>query len=241
MSSEPSEAGATGSYPQTFFEPPSGAGQVLLIRHGQSEPYRPGSPFPLVDGHGDPKLTELGHYQATLVGGRLATEPVAAIYASSLTRTQQTAAPLAEATGLTTVIEPDLREVFLGEGEGGRFREMATNDHPAAVALRENQEWGEVPGAETNEQLTARTVGAVRRIAAAHPDQLVAAFCHGGVIAAVLGYTMGVNAMAFGGARHTSINHLVVSPPANDPALWTLRLFNDGGHSGSLTGDHLPG
>lgn len=241
MTSEMRDEAAAGSYPQTFFEPPSGAGQVLLIRHGQSQPYTPGSPFPLVDGHGDPKLTELGRYQAELVGKRLATEPVAAIYTSSLTRTHETAAPLAAATGITPVIEPDLREVFLGEGEGGRFREMATNNHPAAVALRANLEWGEVPGAETNAELTARTVGAVRRIAAAHPDELVAAFCHGGVIAAVLGYTMGVNAMAFGGARHTSINHVVVEPPAEDPSGWTLRLFNDGGHSGTLTGDHYPG
>lgn len=241
MTSETNQDSPAGSYPQKFFEPPSGAGQVLLIRHGQSQPYVPGQPFPLVDGHGDPHLTELGHYQAKLVGQRLSDEPIAAIYVSSLTRTHQTAAPLSEATGLTPTVEPDLREVFLGEGEGGRFREMSMNDHPAAVALRQNQEWGEVPGAETNEQLTKRTVGAVRRIAAAHPDQLVAAFCHGGVIAAVLGYTMGVNAMAFGGARHTSINHLVVEPPATDPTGWTLRLFNDGGHSGTLTGDHYPG
>lgn len=240
MTSETSEEVAARSYPQTFFEPPSGAGQVLLIRHGQSQPYT-GVPFPLVGGHGDPKLTELGRYQARLVGERLSSEPVAAIYVSSLTRTHETAAPLAERTGLTPSIEPDLREVFLGEGEGGRFREMATNDHPAALALRKNMEWGEVPGAETNAELTERTVGAVRRIAAAHPDELVAAFCHGGVIAAVLGYTMGVNAMAFGGARHTSINHLVVEPPAADPSTWTLRLFNDGGHSGTLTGDHYPG
>lgn len=213
---------------------------MLLIRHGQSQAFNPASPFALVDGHGDPPLSALGEHQAKLVGQRLADEPVAAIYVSSLTRTHQTAAPLADRLGIAPLVEPDLREVFLGVGEGGRFREMAANDHPAAIALRTKAEWGEVPGAETNQQLTDRTVGAVRRIAATHPDQLVAAFCHGGVIAAVLGYTMGVNAMAFNGARHTSISHLVVEPPANDPAHWTLRLFNDGGHSGSLTGDHRP-
>jgi len=229
------------TYAQHFYEPPPGAAQILLIRHGQSAPYRPDRPFDLVDGHGDPHLTELGHHQARLVAERLSDEPISAIYVSSLTRTHQTAAPLAERLGLTPIVEPDLREVFLGEGEGGRFREMAANGHPAAIAMRAEAEWGEIPGAETNRQLTERTVGAVRRMVAAHPeDGLVAAFCHGGVIAAVVGYAMGVGAMAFTGARHTSISHLVVEPPGDDPAQWTLRLFNDGSHAGRLTGDHRP-
>ncbi|MGI9595899.1 MAG: histidine phosphatase family protein [Acidimicrobiales bacterium] len=240
MSSAPSENNVGAEYPQHFYEPPPNAGQVLLIRHGQSQAFNPEAPFPLVDGHGDPPLSALGRHQAELVGQRLADEPIAAIFVSSLTRTHQTAAPLASRLAITPSVDSDLREVFLGIGEGGKFREMAANDHPAAVALRTKGEWGEVPGAETNRQLTERTVGAVRRIAADHPNQLVAIFCHGGVIAAVLGYTMGVSAMAFTGARHTSISHLVVEPPAADPTHWTLRLFNDGGHSGTLTGDHHP-
>lgn len=237
---QPSEESENSSYPQHFYEPPTGAGQVLLIRHGQSQAFTPGKPFPLVDGHGDPPLSELGEHQAELVGERLHLESVGAIYVSSLTRTHQTAAPLVRRLGIEPKVDADLREVFLGIGEGGKFREMAANDHPAALALRATGEWGEIPGAETNQQFTDRTVGAVRRIAAAHPNELVAAFCHGGVIAAVLGYAMGVGAMSFTGARHTSISHLVIEPPADDPSHWTLRLFNDGGHSGSLTGDHLP-
>lgn len=228
------------TYAQTFYQPPDGASQILLIRHGQSQPYVPGRPFDLVDGHGDPHLTELGHHQAGLVAQRLATEPISAIYVSSLTRTHQTAAPLAERLGLTPIVEPDLREVFLGQGEGGRMREMSANDHPAIVAMRANAEWGEIPGAETNRQLTERTVGAVRKIAAEHREGLVAAYCHGGVIAAVTGYALDVGALTLTGARHTSISHLVIEQPATEPAHWTLRLFNDGAHAGTLTGDHQP-
>jgi probable phosphoglycerate mutase len=206
---------------------------VLLIRHGQSAAYIAGEAFPLRDGHGDPHLTDLGHYQAQLVADRLAREPVAAIYVSSLTRTQQTAAPLASELGLEPIVEPDLREVHLGEFEGGLFRQMSVENHPAVVAMRARREWGEIPGAETSTQLTARTVGAVERIAAAHPDQLVTAFCHGGVIAAVLGHAAGTGALVFTGARHTAISHLVVGP-----AGWVIRSFNDGAHAGSLTADH---
>lgn len=227
-------------YPQHFYEPPPDSGQVLLIRHGQSQAFDPSAPFPLVDGHGDPPLSSLGQHQAELVGRRLAAEPISAIYVSTLTRTHQTAAPLAKALDISPIVEPDLREVYLGEWEGGRFREMAAKGHPAVQAMRDNAEWGEVPGAETNQQLTERTVAAVRRIAEANQGRLAAAFCHGGVIAAVLGYAMEVGAMSFGGARHTSVSHLVVEHPGSDPAQWTLRLFNDGAHSGSLTADSVP-
>jgi probable phosphoglycerate mutase len=236
------EALAT-TYAQQFYQPPGGATQVLLIRHGQSAPYDPSRPFDLVDGHGDPHLSQLGHHQARLVGQRLAGEPISAIYVSSLTRTHQTAAPLAERLGITPNVEPGLREVILGEGQGGRIRNMVATGHPLAAEMRATAEWGVIPGAETNRELTERTVGAVRRMVAAHPgDGLVAAFCHGGVIAAIVGYAMGVGALAFAGARHTSISHLVVEPPGHDPAQWTLRLFNDGSHAGTLTADvQLPG
>ncbi len=223
----------TPSYPQTLYQAEIGASQVLLIRHGQSAPFVPGQPFDLIDGHGDPHLTDLGHHQAQLVGKRLAEEPIKAIYASTLTRTKQTAAPLAASLQLETRIEPDLREVFLGEGEGGLLRQMSAEDHPAVLAMRTNKEWGEVPGAETNEQLMSRTVGAVERIAAAHPDELVAAFCHGGVIGAVLGHVAGVNPFTFNGSRHTAIAHVVVNPSG-----WVIRTFNDGAHAGRLTEDH---
>ena len=225
------------SFPQLLYQPEPGASQVLLVRHGQSAPFVPGRPFALIDGHGDPHLTDLGPHQARLVGERLRNEPIAAVYASSLTRTQQTAEPLAIALGLTIRIERDLREVFLGEAEGGLLRKMGAEEHPAAVAMRNEREWGLIAGAETNAELTARTVDAVERIAAAHPDELVAAFCHGGVIGAVLGHAIGVNPFSFNGSRHTAIAHLVVNPSG-----WVVRSFNDGAHAGTLTTDYqLPG
>ena len=174
------------SHPQPFFEPPPGACQVVLVRHGQSIPYVEGEPFPLVDGHGDPPLSARGHWQAEQVGERLATEPIAAIYVSSLTRTHQTAAPLASHLDLEPRIEPDLREIHLGEWEGGLFRQKAAEGHPAVLRMRETGEWSEIPGAETNEQLRTRTVSVIERLAATHPDELIAVVCHGGVIAALL-------------------------------------------------------
>ena len=41
---------ATAEYGQRPFEAPPGATEILLVRHGQSAPYREGYPFALVDG-----------------------------------------------------------------------------------------------------------------------------------------------------------------------------------------------
>lgn len=223
----------TPSYPQTLYQPEEGACQILLVRHGQSAAFVPDQPFALIDGHGDPHLTELGHYQAKLVADRLAPEPVSAVYASNLTRARQTAAPSATARCLATSVDADLREVFLGDFEGGLIRQMSAEGHPAVQAMRARRQWGELPGAETNSELTARTIGAIERIAAAHPDELVAVFCHGGVVGAVLGHAMGGNPFSFNGSRHTAISHLVINPSG-----WVIRSFNDAAHAGQLTADH---
>jgi probable phosphoglycerate mutase len=223
------------SYPQTFFQPPDGACQILLVRHGQSAPFVEGRPFPLVEGQGNPPLSPLGEWQADRVGHRLKKEPIDALYVSTLQRTTQTALPLARHLGHELSIEPDLREIHLGEGEGGKFRQMLAEEHPAALAMRANRQWGEIPGAENNEEFTNRTVDAVRRIAAAHTDQLVAAFCHGGTIGAILGYAAGVNPFTFNGTRNGAIAHLVVAEEG-----WVIRSFNDGAHVGPLTADAEP-
>ncbi len=195
-----------------------------------------GERFELVDGHGNPPLSPRGIWQADRVRDRLLGQPFAALYASSLARTQQTAAPLAEAQGIAVTIESDLREVFLGIGEGGRFREMVAEGHPAIALARANREWGEVPQAETNLELTERIVPVLEEIHRRHPDEAVAVFCHGGVIGAAVGHVLNVNPYRMSGARNGSITEIVRTPDD-----WILRSFNDAGHIGPLFADADPG
>jgi 2,3-bisphosphoglycerate-dependent phosphoglycerate mutase len=218
------------AFHQASYEPPAGACQILLIRHGQSQAFVAGQPFALVAGQGDPPLSDLGHAQARAVAERVSREPISAVYVTTLQRTAQTAAPLLDRLGLEAAVEPDLREVHLGEGEGGRFRQMVAEGHPAAVAMREKLEWGEIPGAETNAQLTERTVGAIHRVAASHADGVVAVFCHGGVIGAVLGHLARTNPFLFNRSDNGAISQVVVGAGER-----LIRRFNDAGHLGLLT------
>src|SRR5262249_9477633 len=91
---------AAASYRQNRFQVPPDAAELLLIRHGESEPASLDAPFPLVDGRSDPALAPEGRGQAGLVAARLAATGIDAIYVSTLRRTAETAAPLAARLGL---------------------------------------------------------------------------------------------------------------------------------------------
>ena len=122
---------------QHRFVPPPGSCEILLVRHGESSPHIEGEEFPLVDGHGDPALAPEGEAQAELVAERLVStgERIAAIYVTTLQRTRQTAEPLARRLGIEPLVEPDLREVFLGDWEGGEFRRRVIDQDPIALAM----------------------------------------------------------------------------------------------------------
>jgi 2,3-bisphosphoglycerate-dependent phosphoglycerate mutase len=214
---------------QHRFSPPPGATTVLLVRHGESAPAHPYLPFASRDGHGDPELDPVGVQQSELLGQRLSSAPVSAIYVTSLRRTHQTAAPLAAHLGLTPVEEPDLREVFLGEWEGGIFRSRAIDNDPVFREIFRQERWDVIPGAEPHDEFDARVWGAFQRIVAAHTDQRVMVVAHGGVIGHLLHRVTDSRRFAFSVADNASISEVVAGP---DRVM--LRRYNDVSHLAPL-------
>jgi 2,3-bisphosphoglycerate-dependent phosphoglycerate mutase len=214
-------------YRQSRFQRPPGACELLLVRHGESAPAREDRPFPLVDGHGDPELSPNGRDQAYRVADRLEHEDLGAIYVTTLQRTAQTAAPLATRLGIEPRVEPDLREVYLGEWEGGSFRRHVAEGHPIAQKMFAEQRWDVIPGAEPADAFAARVRGAITRIASAHPDETVAVVSHGGVIGEILAHAAGTRGFTFTGSDNAAISHLVVTGDR-----WIIRRYNDTAHLG---------
>jgi probable phosphoglycerate mutase len=208
---------------------PPGATDILLVRHGESVPAREDAPFELVEGHGDPELDPVGVDQAEKVCARLAARTsemsIDAIYVTTLRRTVETAAPLVKALGLEPMVEPDLREVFLGEWEGGVYRLKVIQRDPTSIRMMEEERWDVIPGAERDEDFAARVRAGINRIASKHPDQTVAVFTHGGVIARAMAEASGSRPFAFIAANNASITHLVVMGDR-----WAVRCFNDTAH-----------
>lgn len=216
-------------YLQRPWELAAGATEVLLVRHGASAAAVAGRLFPLVDGHGDPPLSPAGHAQAERVAERLAGLAVASVFVTTLTRTAQTAAPLARRLGLAPVVVPELREVLLGDWEGGVFRIKVHEGDPIALRMAQEERWDVIPGAEPAEAFAARVEAGLRTVTAATgPDATAVAFVHAGVIAEACRQVTGSRPFAFVHAENGSITRLVAFPDGR----WTLRSFNDTAHLG---------
>ena len=213
------------AYRQYRFSLPEGATDLLLVRHGESAPAQLDRPAPTVDGHSDPELAPEGHEQAERLAERLALEQIDAIYVTTLRRTHQTAEPLAKRLGLTPVVEPDLREIYLGEWEGVAFRKYVAERHPTAVQMFLEQRWDVIPGAESNAQFGGRVRAGLERIVAAHAGERVVVVVHGGVIGQALALASGASTFSFVGADNASISQIVAMP---NP--WVIRRFNDTAH-----------
>jgi probable phosphoglycerate mutase len=220
-------------YSQKAFLRPPGATEIVLIRHGASADAIPGERFPLVDGHGDPPLSPVGERQAAAVAERLAAERIDALFVTGLARTLQTAEPLAARTGLEPGVVPTLREVRLGEWEGGEFRIRVQRGDPLAVRCVTEERWDVIPGAESMDELAERVRAGVESIAEqTGPDATAAAVLHGGVIGEVCRQATDSRPFAFVHSDNCSLSRLVVLPDGR----WLLRTFNDVAHLAALNG-----
>lgn len=89
--------------------------RVTFVRHAQSE----GNASGLIDTKTPgPVLTPLGQQQAQAVADRLGDNNYDAIYASTMVRTQLTAAPMSQRLGLPIQVLPGLQEIEAGVFEG---------------------------------------------------------------------------------------------------------------------------
>ncbi len=216
------------SFSQRPYVGPPGSTELVLVRHGASADSIEGETFELVEGQGDPPLSDMGRHQAELLAARLGHELFDGMYVSTLRRTAETAAPLVDRIGMTPIVDADLREVFLGEWEGGLLRQKAADRDPLFEQVFTEQRWDLVAGAESREVFGGRLRRAVERIAAAHPGGRVVVFSHGAAIGEILAQATGSEPFAFLGADNASISKIVTTPER-----WVLRGYNDTSH---LTG-----
>jgi broad specificity phosphatase PhoE len=153
--------------------------RLLLVRHGQTasnvdrslDTKLPGAP-----------LTDEGHSQAAAFAATTADAPVRAVYASTATRAQQTAAPIAAAHGLEVQVLDGVHEVFAGELEG-RSDEAAIHEfYEVFTRWTEDDLDARIPGGESGAEVQKRFLGAVGAIRDRHADETVVLVCHGGTI-----------------------------------------------------------
>ncbi|MGY5059688.1 histidine phosphatase family protein [Streptomyces sp. 900105755] len=153
--------------------------RLLLIRHGQTPT---NVDFLLDTAVPGPGLTALGEQQAAALPGALAGEGIEAVYVSTLTRTQLTAAPLAAARGLDPVVRDGIREVFAGDLEMLPGHSERGEEYMRTVfAWAAGDTAPRMPGGESGDEVLGR-YDAVVAEAAASGAGTVAMVSHGAVI-----------------------------------------------------------
>ena len=221
------------SFEQSPYELSPGSTEVVLVRHGASEAAVVGARFPLVDGHSDPALAESGKAQAEMVAEALRGEEVAGIFASTLRRTQESAAPLAEELGLEPQVLFELREVYLGDFEGGEYRIRQGRGDPIIQQVFAEERWDAIPNAESLDDFGARLKKGIEGIVATvGPETTAIAFVHGAVIGRLCQIATDSRPFAFVHADNCSISRIVVHADGK----WLLRSFNDINHLTVKTG-----
>lgn len=153
--------------------------RLFLIRHGQTpsnvghhlDTAEPGAP-----------LTELGQQQAEALVALLGETGIEAIYASNLVRTQQTAAPLADALGLEVAVRSGLREISAGALEMANDPQSVQTYLSVALGWADGQLETPMPGGGPDGASELARFDEAVAEAAASGVQTAALFTHGAII-----------------------------------------------------------
>lgn len=123
-----------------------------------------------MQGHTDAPLDEVGHRQSAAAAQALATLSPAVLWSSDLARARDTAAYVEQATGLSAVLDPRLREFDVGVRAGMTHEEFAASYPAEYAAWRAGEERPVVAGAESHAEVAARVVPALAELVASLPE-----------------------------------------------------------------------
>jgi probable phosphoglycerate mutase len=198
---------------------------VYLVRHGETSL----SAEDRFAGSTDVPLGPNGRVQTERLAARLAASGFAAVYASPLSRTRETAAILAQPHGLEVVTRDGLREIDHGHWEGLRRSDVEAR-FPDEYSC-----WVEDPftfaprGGETGVQVVARALPVVREVLTAHQGEHVLIVSHKATIRLMLATVLGFDARGYRDRLDQSPASLTVLD-FKDHVRARLMLFNDVSH-----------
>src|SRR5438477_2103802 len=212
----------------------STATRVFMVRHGATVL----SAEDRFAGATDVDLSDEGREQTRRLAERLSHEKIAAIYASPLGRTVETANILASPHKLEVQARDGLREINHGRWEQMTRREVEQK-FPAEAAEWERDPYTFAPvGGESGLQVTARALPVLIELVRQHPAENILVVSHKGTIRLLLSSLLG-----FDPRRYR--DNLDQKPAAlnivdfKDPERSRLTLFNDTAHY-DLAGRAIP-
>lgn len=175
------------------------------------------------------QLSDEGRRQATTLAHRLSGEKIAAVYASPLDRTMETARIIAAPHALDVLPRPGLKEISHGRWEQLTRAEVEAKFPEEAAAWEEDPFTYAPEGGESGLEVTARSLPVLMEIVRQHQGQTVAVISHKATIRLLLSSLLG-----FDPRRYR--DNLDQNPAAlnivdfKSPVRARLTLFNDTSH-----------
>src|ERR1041385_8644239 len=211
------------------------ATRIFMVRHGDTVL----SAEDRFAGETDVELSEKGREEARRLAKRLKGEKIAAVYASPLGRTVETARIIAEPHNLQVQTCDGFREISHGHWEGMRRREVEEK-FPEEMAEWEKDPYTFAPsGGESGLAVTARALPALIALVRQHPGESIVIVSHKATIRLLLSSLLG-----FDPRRYR--DELDQKPAAlnivdfRDPTRARLTLFNDTSHYDEDTIPDIP-
>lgn len=134
-------------------------------------------------------LGETGREAARATAGRLADLPLAAVYASPLERTWETAEIVAEPHGLSPILEEGVIEVDYGRWSGRTLASLSKLKAWRTVQVTPSRMT--FPDGENLADAQRRAVATCERLADRHRKQTIAVVSHSDIIKAILSHYLG--------------------------------------------------
>jgi|UniRef100_A0A7C5AM71 alpha-ribazole phosphatase len=162
--------------------------RLYLVRHGQvadGHTHR-------YHGHNDIGLSPQGRRQLEKLAAELAAVPLAAVYASDLTRSREGAHILCRGRGIAPETVPEFREIHFGVWEGLTFSEIAQRYPRELQARFRDLATYRIPGGESLMDVRNRVLPKLNEILARHEGQRVALVAHAGVNRVILSEALGL-------------------------------------------------
>ena len=164
-----------------------------------------------------PDITALGAGQAAAVASQLSANRYDGIFASTMVRTQETAAPLTQTLGEPVTVLAGLREIEAGQNEG--LPGASAPQYPAPRVWLQGDRTSRIPGSISGVEFKARFDDAVKAIYDSCETNPVA-FSHGEAIMFWVLMTVKNPDMSLANSPLPNTAHVVVTGNPTDG--WTL-------------------
>jgi probable phosphoglycerate mutase len=195
---------------------------VLLVRHGQTPTTGSSLPGRAPGLH----LADTGVAQAEAAAARIAAlSSVAAVYASPLERTRETAAPIAKARGLKVQVARGLLECDFGDWTGRLLKDLFKL--PEWSTVQRYPSGFRFPNGESFTEMQQRITDTIATLVAKHPGETVVAVSHADPIKAAVAHAMGTHLDLFQRIVVSPCSVTAIAYGTSGPVVLTVNSLGD--------------